>query len=406
MPPPHVPHLDEPISSTDLLLFRQFANPEKTDIPDNVPDLMRLKRTSSNSPANNHHVRSGSNRRYQQQHHPPSYSNMTRTPPNQFDQQYLNNSPSPSPSSTYLHPSSASHYDTFVPNNHQQQDLFDSYVQNEMNRISEPRSNYHHYSDRDRDREHETFHAGDYNRFEQNATLSNFMDGHNDIGIQSSTPPNDELNDPYYQRYMEPNNDGATLQRQMLLHKLKEHQDKGVFISVPLVESTPLSLLKTELDLIEEKENRAATVQEWKVFLELGTRGLEVGNIKLLNNFLPISGWTDGTLGKNPTMYDRTLGRIYDVYARHSQGNPIWELVLAMAVSLGAFVLQKYMFAGQLFGVGKSMMPNMTMPAAAPSAPPPPNAPAPPTFEPPMHKDANAGTGGARPRRIIRPPVV
>lgn len=363
----------EPISSTDLLLYKILANPEKTVAPDKVEDLLQLRRDSNGtSPRMSPFVESVSRYANHMQGSPSIYGN--RDSP-----QWSNDSYAASPTQEYRHnltpPDLAAEYNS--PSSGQ---VFDSFVQNEYRRLNPSSSSsagplQSHEAPRSARREEWLSPHGPSSpnqrteAHERGGTLD-FTGGSHQIprGLPSSydarpisSYPHELLDQQTYsgsqehgirpRRSDEPNyasdqQESSRATKQLLISELRAFaQETGLPLGVKLDEDTPVSALRTELDLIHETRNSMQTIEQMRKGAFFVMKVIEGGNW-LLNSPVPLQGWSDEAKAKNQHMYDQSLRRIYNMYWRNSYTNPFWDIGMTMAFSGGEHLWNQYFPTG------------------------------------------------------------
>ncbi len=128
-------------------------------------------------------------------------------------------------------------------------------------------------------------------------------------------------------------------QRQFYMNELIAIQRQGYQLSIALDETTPTYVLKTEYDLVQENQAAVQGVENLRAGLRLGMSFLEMGNEKI-NSPVPLSGWTENTFETNPNVFDRSLRRIYNMYWRNSFSHPMMELGMALCFSGAGYMMR------------------------------------------------------------------
>lgn len=141
-----------------------------------------------------------------------------------------------------------------------------------------------------------------------------------------------------YSKYDHPNSNPLSItELQMLRNDLQGYKNRGYPITIDIA-TAPAHLLRTELDLIHENESAEHMVNNMKIGIRIVGNGIEWGNRKLLGSMIPLDNWTEKTFQNTPHIYDHSLRRIYNLYMRNSNTNPIAELGITMAMSAGDHV--------------------------------------------------------------------
>lgn len=390
----------EPISSTDLLLFKLLASPEKAEIPDNINSLLNLQK-SSISPL---------------------------PPPHSMGGQYRSPGAG-SPNSVFFGGSVGS------PQN-RSPTMFDSYVHNELQRLnpneqeqprhyeaadggyyrgggsggsggspSGPYDQYGRHDDQYRQRDDQYGRRDDqygrqddqyrqrddqygrqddqYDQYGQRA--EDFYHPHQSPSYERPPLSPHERRDGYYYdgnynpsvgtpngngnytddflaprrpdgpSYSEKDNEASTqLQKQMIIAALRKHEANGVPLKIAVSFDTPLHMLRTELDLIEETQNSIATVGYMRSGIKFAMEGLELGNRHFLGDRIPIAGWTHDTFQKTPHLYDHSLERVYNMYWRNSYQHPLTELALTIGLSAAGYSMSNLMNPASNYWQGRN----------------------------------------------------
>jgi hypothetical protein len=331
----------EPPSKTDVLLFKQLANPDRVDIPNSVSNLLR-----------------------------DTGVNRNQGPQSAFDrltQKYTKNKHRKDDDSDDDSDDSGSDSDS--------EDEDDIFKKHKSGKIRNPGS------------------VG----FGGPGTLPGAGPG-----FQQSGPVGAGFNLP--QPVFDPVADRA--QRQFYMNELIAMQRQGYQLSIALDESTPTYVLKTEYDLVQENQAAVQGVSNLRAGLQMSMRFIEMGNQKI-NSPLPLNGWTDNTFEENPSGFDRSLRRIYNMYWRNSFNHPMVELGMALCFSAAGYMMRNTTSRmGQTdFDLQSPMAPPMGGSGALnrpmPQVQRP--APAPQQFQRPQHPQQTQFNPG--PRNPPTPPV-
>ena len=221
--------------------------------------------------------------------------------------------------------------------------MFESYVQSELDRMKpspsvgggEMPSNfssnfYDSMPEGERSRSH---HQSPH--FERDKLPPLHIDSPSSPSFTSSSRPNRPS-------YEEDNTESSQAQRQHIIASLRKHQQRGYPLSIEITGDTPLHVLRTELDLIEESQNSITMVNNMRNGMNMFMRVCEFGN-KKVGEPVPLSGWTDNTFNENPNLYDHSLERIYNMYWRNSYAHPISELGMTILLSAGGYAIQGWL---------------------------------------------------------------
>lgn len=413
----------QPVSKTDILLFQQLANPERTIVPENTDKLFSSLQQSG-VPAN---LGTGGNL----QSAPPRSQQSSARPRTSFDQltqqKYQSRSGggrgrSPqddvgSSSSYYSGSSSGSESDVAMTPDYGRQGGPADYGRSGRGQPDYGRQQmYGPGSDMETPMS-QGFESDSGSEGEDSPSPPEW--GHHGGG-----PPMPMMQAP--EPIFDPEIDRSN--RQLYIQELMQYQRDGHQIGIEINDSTPTHVLKSECDLINESINTAEGVTRMKFALAFLMRLVELANTKLANNFLPLTGWTEKTMNTNSAQFDVPLRRLHNLYFRNSFGHPLMQLGMALVFSAGGYMMMSdSSFMGRMMG------------SAAPPMPAPQQAPQPQTFfnqqqpqqqtmysaPPATAPMGGAGTfapkfnnmstmnevaaapvsgGPARPRRTVRPP--
>jgi hypothetical protein len=356
----------EPISNTDILLFRHLANREKVAVPDKVENLINV----------------------------PDHAD-------EFDHDDADSS------------------DPEMDRFNQKQVLggggvFDSIVENELSRMnhhpSEPLGGARPPGPRSAQSAFGRYRPGAAAespiRRMQNRQSQLVEDwGHDDApSPQTRSYFRDDEEDEIRQKAA----------RQFLMSELYRKQQQGVPLSMTMDEmrTQPLHVLKTENDLTNESQGSAESVARMRKGIQVFMRVCEYGNRKI-GAPLPLDDWTDETFDSDPHIFDHSLERIHNLYFRNSYAHPLWELAQTLAVSGTCHCVEKYLNPGRSSSSSRSYQEDFTpLHTTAPPPPPPqqahafappPMQTAPPPPAAPRYEDMPQGPTQRR-RRTLRPP--
>ncbi len=394
----------EPISTTDLLLFKHLANPEKTRAPDDVGSLLQLHPPRSLdgdgfSPKRSFDARSPAYKYNDSEMHRNADSEwgfFNKNPPGHKEDDLLFRQDS----ATWRHEDSSGQKGGDGPSS---AGMFESYVKSELDRMK-PSSGGIPDSSRPP-------HGGSHRREGEGMPSnysSQFYDSHEqygpsrqDFGSGGGPPPLNipSPSSPFFTSSSRPDrpsyeeessSESSQAQRQLIIASLRKHQQRGHALGIEISLDTPLHVLRTELDLIEESLNSITMVNNMRNGMNIAMRLCEFGCQKL-GEPIPLSGWTEKSLDENPNMYDHSLERIYNMYWRNSYAHPISELGMTMAFSGGGYAIQNWLSGGS----SSYRQPNNNNNFNGKNT----HGPAPPPFRPPSNSDGgksipNSYSGG------------
>lgn len=314
---------EQPMSSTDLLLFKHLANPEKSSPPDDVSSLLQLhlpKRQAESQ--RNDYSQGPTSQRQASSQRPASSGDNYEIKRNSDSDWGFFQSPDGGPKTQEPSRNSNSYESSSSG-----EGMFNSYVKREFDRLNPSSSSNTNYS--------EGVPSGSSSYQEDKSHYSSSNNDDQESQYSSSGRPNRPS-------YDEDNSEQSLAQRQHIIAALRKHQQRGSELSIDINRDTPLHILRTELDLLEEVQNSMTMVGNMRNGMNVFMRICEAGN-KKIGEPVRLSGWTDKTFKDNPNLYDRSLERIYNLYWRNSYSHPMTELGTTILFSGGGYILQGYL---------------------------------------------------------------
>lgn len=384
----------EPISTTDLLLFKHLANPEKTRAPDDVGSLLQLhppRRENGDafSPKRSFDSRSPATNNDNEMHRNANsdWGFYNKDPPEHKEDDLLFRQDS----ATWKHEDSSGQRGGGGRDMDRERDgpssggMFESYVKSELDRMKPRSAGIPDSSTQQREG------MPSHNSSQYYDSHEHYEPSRQDFGSGGGSPP-PPLNipspsSPFFTSSSRPDrpsyeegssSESSQAQRQLIIASLRKHQQRGHALGIEISLNTPLHVLRTELDLIEESLNSITMVNNMRNGMNIAMRLCEFGCQKL-GEPIPLAGWTEKSLDENPNMYDHSLERIYNMYWRNSYAHPISELGMTMAFSGGGYAIQNWLSGGS----SSYRQPNNNNNFNGNNT----HGPSPPPFRPPSNSD-------------------
>lgn len=186
------------------------------------------------------------------------------------------------------------------------------------------------------------------------------------------------------------------VKRQSYIQELMQLQQSGHTLSIEINDATPISALRSEIDLIHESISTQEGVQRLRVMLGFVIVLIEAANRNLLRGMLPLDGWSKTAMAPGNNQFDIPLRRIHNMYFRNSFGHPIMQLAMALGFSaVTHMMMQDTGFLTNIFGNISSLVSSGFgggAPSAAAASPAAAAAAAAPTMQ--HQQPAGRGSGG------------
>lgn len=373
-PTPHDAQQQRPVSKTDVLLFKQLANPTRTVVPDSASKLMQNLQISAAAPAMPTFPpkmmmdRSG---------RPGAGMSRGGPPPNRFVRG--GNIMAPPPAAAGFmdrRPYPKNFDDDEDISDDDDEDISDEDddgLDDDDTSIGggggndEPGRNKGYYHPGEGDDENSTPISNDP------SAPPMMMTGSRENVFDNVPMPSEDILDPEAER----------MQRQMYIQNLRQFQADGHVLSISLNDDTPTSALRSEFEVIQESIETTRGVKQLIMGVFVAIKIIEGLNKLVLRNMLPIDGLADHLKDNCSQELMIPLRRIHNMYFRNSFGNPFVQLGTAIAFSSISYMLSQD--TGIISNLFSGVM-SMLSPGAAAAGGQQQQAPPRQTAPPPMYQ--------------------